>query len=425
MNELAAAGYVEADALELRILHGPQAGSTMPLEAGQAYTLGTADTCAVLLAGTQVEAEHAELTAEIDGIRVMPIEGRVMTIDRSEVQGGQTVALGTVLRLGRVKLTIDGVDAPWPHEDALEEPDVVMPAPTRSAAKEEQPAAPEVAPAKKAKARPAVRPRRRLLPSLLLGGAAALLAGAAVAAWITAKSAGQGEADDAAMPVASAAAAVVSPVPAAMAASATASASEAPILSEADRLALVTNFVEKRRVPGDVELNVEPMRAGAFRITGAVSTQAKLTAVTEAARSELATAGPVNFAVLLRSQLPERFEAQLRAAGLASKFKVIRREPDLAMQAVLTGQDVNTWEKMFADFARQYGSVLTIHAQVQQERDAVVAKIETVVGGAFPYVLTTDGRRLSPGGVLEGRTIAAIRDGELIFTDGARLRYGY
>jgi type III secretion system YscD/HrpQ family protein len=196
-------------------------------------------------------------------------------------------------------------------------------------------------------------------------------------------------------------------------------------LSEADRLALVTNFVEKRRVPGEVELNLEPVRTGGFRIAGAVSTQAKLTALTEAAQSELAAAGPVNFAVLLRSQLAERFEAQLREAGLARKFKVIHREPDLSMQAVLTGQDVAVWEKVFADFTRQYGSVLTVHAQVQQERDAVVAKIETIVGGAFPYVLTTDGRRLSPGGVLEGRTIAAIRDGELVFTDGARLRYGY
>jgi hypothetical protein len=27
--------------------------------------------------------------------------------------------------------------------------------------------------------------------------------------------------------------------------------------------------------------------------------------------------------------------------------------------------------------------------------------------------------------VLEGRTIAAIRDGEIVFADGARLRYGY
>jgi hypothetical protein len=200
---------------------------------------------------------------------------------------------------------------------------------------------------------------------------------------------------------------------------------EVHTLSEADRLAVVTNFIEKRRVPGEVELNLDATRKGAFRITGAVSTQAKLDAITEAARNELAAAGPVDFAVLLRSQLPERFEAQLRSAGLAQKFKVIRREPDMDMRAVLTSQEVATWEKLFADFTRQYGSVLTVHAQVQQERDAVVAKIETIVGGAFPYVLTTDGRRLSPGGVLEGRTIAAIRDGEIVFADGARLRYGY
>jgi type III secretion protein D len=164
---------------------------------------------------------------------------------------------------------------------------------------------------------------------------------------------------------------------------------------------------------------------GALRITGAVSTQARLSSVVNAAQTQLGAAAPISFAVLLRSQLPERFEERLRSAGLAKKFNVLRREPDMELQAVLTAQELRVWETLFADFARQYGSVLVVHAQVRQERDAIESQIQSVVAGPFPYVVTTGGRRVAPGGVLEGRTLAVIRDGEIIFADGSRVRYAY
>jgi hypothetical protein len=410
MNSPATEDFALTEALELRVLHGPQAGSTLPFEQGESYTLGTADTCAVLLAGTQIEAEHVALSADSDGIQVTLLQGKVMTIDRGEVSSGQVMALGTVLRLGRVKLTVASVDAPWPHDDALEEPE---PAPTPQVNSDaaEQPEL-EVALQATTKPKPRSTGGRALMPSLLLGGAAMLLMGAAVAAWVTSSADQQPLAG---IPALQAAA----PAPAA-----SARAPEVRVITDSERLVVVTQFLEKHRVAGEMELNVEKGASGALRIVGAAATPEKLAAVTDAARTELADAAPVNFAVLLRSELPARFEDRLRSAGLAAKVKVLRRDPRLELQAVLTGPEVRVWENMFLEFTRDYGSVLTVVAQVQHERDTLQAHIETVVGGASPYLVTTGGNRIAPGGMLDGRTLMAIRDGEVVFSDGLRVRYG-
>jgi hypothetical protein len=62
-----------AEPIELRVLHGPQAGARLPLEPGQRYTIGKADTCAIVLGGAQVAEEHATISADADGISVEPL----------------------------------------------------------------------------------------------------------------------------------------------------------------------------------------------------------------------------------------------------------------------------------------------------------------------------------------------------------------
>src|SRR5688500_11650816 len=88
-----------ADAIELRVLHGPQAGARLPLQPGQSYTIGTADTCAVVLSGAQVAQEHALIRVDADGIVVEPLQGRVLTLAGQEIEPG-LLPLGTVLQFG-------------------------------------------------------------------------------------------------------------------------------------------------------------------------------------------------------------------------------------------------------------------------------------------------------------------------------------
>ncbi|WP_152682735.1 type III secretion system inner membrane ring subunit SctD [Caenimonas sp. SL110] len=464
----------QAEPLELRVLHGPQAGSTLPIEHGTTYTLGSADSCAVLLAGTQIEGEHVGLTVDGDGIAVTTMDGKVTTIDRDEVHDGQVMPLGTVLRLGRVKLTVDSVDAPWPQEEALEEPDpVVAPQtdPEQEAQEEVEQEASDAVNTSLA-SRPAVSRPRSLAPVLMLGVAAALLVGAAVTAWVSSEAGPVTAQEEVTTPItrpialapasASASAPTAAPtldvaaltrefpqatltaargadgrwvlsgrIPSEEArarlrqvASALPTAPDVRVMLDGERIAAVAQFLQKHRVVGEMELNVNASDTGALRIGGAAATREGLAAVVDAARKELADAAPMNFAVVLRPELPGRFEERLRNAGLASKFKVLSRDPKLELQAVLTGNEVRVWEKLFEEFVRDYGNVLTIVAQVKHDREIVEVHIETVVAGAFPYVVTTSGKRISPGGVLEGRTLVAIRDGELVFSDGMRVRYG-
>ncbi|HVZ45049.1 MAG TPA: type III secretion system inner membrane ring subunit SctD [Ramlibacter sp.] len=443
----------ESRELELRILHGPQAGSSMPLEEGETYLLGTADNCAVLLAGTQIEAEHAELTVDATGIRVTPIEGKVMSIDRVEVSPGRFVVLGTVLRVGRVKLTVDSVDAPWPSEESLEEPDVVAVAkeePAQAVAEAEPETLVKVvqpAPRRKARRKARAAGVRAFVPQLLLGGAAMLMVGAALAAWVTSDGTQQHPAPETTAETtpettpetAAAAGTAAEPKLALRAADALGarfaaapnaargdpSAANSALMTPAERAAAVLDFVEAHYVPGEMELRSQPGRDGAVRIVGAAATEAAAAAVIDAARKRFAGAGPIEFSILTRPELAARFEEQLRGAGLASKFKVTQREPKMELEAVLAQPEVRTWENVFAGFTREYGSLLSITAHVRPERGEEIGpiQIETVVGGAFPYVVTAAGRRIAPGGVLEGRTLVAIRDGELVFSDGARMRY--
>lgn len=406
------------ETLELRVLHGPQAGSTLPVEPGQEYTLGTSDVCAAVLAGTQVEQEHAALCADADGIQVTLLQGKVTTLDRTEVSSGQVVPLGTVLRLGRVKLTVEPAGMPWPQDDVLEEPD--PPAGALDAAPSSARPEPAVQPEPLVAAR-SPRGGRRHVVSLVLFACATLLVSVAVAAWVSGDEArpagGAPEAEPIpAYPMARA------PIPV----NPLTAPEPRPALSKVERLALVTRFVDKRTSPGQMELRVEEAgggEGGALRIAGAAATQAAIATLKDEARTELADAGTVEVAVLPRSELAARFEERLKAAGLARKFRVAAREPRLDLHAVLNPNEVRTWENLFQEFTREWGTVLAVRAQVDPEKDMIESHVEVVVAGAFPFVVTKDGRRISPGGVLEGRTLTAIRDGELHFSDGTRVRY--
>jgi len=96
----------------------------------------------------------------------------------------------------------------------------------------------------------------------------------------------------------------------------------------------------------------------------------------------------------------------------------------MKLQAVLAPAEVKGFETMFSEFTRQYGAVLAVDAQVFPEAEAIAAMVSTVVGGAFPYIVTTSGVRIAPGGSLGGHTVVAVRDGEILLSEGVRVRYG-
>jgi type III secretion system YscD/HrpQ family protein len=193
---------------------------------------------------------------------------------------------------------------------------------------------------------------------------------------------------------------------------------------ESERVAAVKLFADANQAPGRLELRVEQGREGAVRIAGAAATLEDAASLQEKARRELAEQEPLEFDIVQPEQIERLFIKRLTEAGLKDKFQIVQGAPKLVVRATLTPPDIRAFELAFAEFTKQHGSVLPIVAQVQPERDVIAASVGTVVGGAFPYIVTTSGQRVAPGGLLGGHTVVAVRDGEIILSEGLRVRYG-
>ncbi|VTU22867.1 Yop proteins translocation protein D [Variovorax sp. PBL-H6] len=456
------------DAIELRVLHGPQSGARLPLQPGHGYTIGAADTCAIVLGGAQVAQEHARISVDASGISVETLDGRVLTLAGEEA-GPEPLPLGTVLQFGLVKLTAASVGDEWPADEALQmrsvsrgsaaeeegedlddgaapTPDVHPPAPSPSAG---------VQSLKYAEAR-----------RYAVYGAAVLLIGVAVFAAMQRPAEAiaspvadsTGSLDPEARPVAteaenaSAVAEVLKSFPkGALVVRRTedggwavegrlrtgkdlqrlrdsVSMLEMPVaikvMLDAERLDAVKRFVQTQHSPGRLELRMEPGAGDVLRILGSASSDEEAAAFPERARGELAALEPIEFDILRPEQIRERFMDRLREAGLDGKFRVTATEPALELRAVLSPAQTRIWEALFLDFTRRYGSTLKISAHVEPERDAVAANVAAVIGGPFPYIVTTSGQRIAPGGALAGNTVVSMRDGEIVLSDGTRFRYG-
>src|SRR5690606_7720617 len=77
---------------ELRVLHGPQAGSRLALLPGDAYLVGSGDGCSVMLAGAQVQAQHAQLTVFSHHWSVAPQQGQAVLLDGQVCDGRNELA---------------------------------------------------------------------------------------------------------------------------------------------------------------------------------------------------------------------------------------------------------------------------------------------------------------------------------------------
>lgn len=462
--------------VELRVLHGPQAGSRLPLMPGAPYLIGAGDACDIMLAGAQVETEHAQLEVDESHWSIAPAQGRALRLDGTVCEANRPLEFGDVVQLGRVKISVDLQGADWPEDEALEpqprpepepepEPDALASgaAPPPEDA-EAQDAAPSPAPA------PVRRPRwvRRWLALLafvaVAGGSLTLVA---YAAWQASQPAPEApEVAEAPKPADAPPAPPPEPTPAQrmqewlqrQQASTTArlvlegDGQQTPwrlsghVRREEDRqrlqdatrelpwpveiavLTLDERIAALRRhlaqLPWAEDLSLRLIDAGRDnpRVRVISASQSRADTAIAQMRQALRAIEPIETEVLLPSALRQRFMARLDGAGLGKRFETVRAEPDLALRALLSQHEVAQWERAFVDFTAEYGSVLRISAVIRTERDAIEAKIRAVVSGAYPYVMTTSGQRVAPGGSIDGRTVLAVNAQEVVFADGLRVR---
>lgn len=458
---------IETDGVELRVLHGPQAGSRLPLMPGAPYLVGAGDACDVMLAGAQVEAEHAHIEVDGEHWTVTPDGGRALRLDGQTCDVNQPLAFGTVVQLGRVKVTVDRQGAEWPMDEALEpqpRPEPAPPAadePVADTDGAEQAAAPgTTSPPSAQAAKPPFARRRAVAMAVFVWVAAASLALTGYAAWQLARPIEP----PAAPPVATAPPQAETPpkpeerLPEwVQAHGANAhllldgggeqpwrvlghvkddserqrlidAARELPwpvtvaVLTDTERLAAVQRYAEQQASTPTLAVRLLPDGRAHPTVRVIAANPSRADEFIARLHRDLRPLEPIDTEVLLPPAVRLRFMERLDGADLGRRFTVAHTEPDLKLTALLKPGEVERWERLFADFTREYGSVLSISAVVRFERDAIESRIRAVVAGAYPYVVTTSGQRVAPGGAIDGKTVAAVNAQEVVFSDGLRVR---
>jgi type III secretion system YscD/HrpQ family protein len=448
--------------LELRILHGAQAGSRLILASGE-YLIGSGDSCTLMLAGPMVADEHAILKFDGKAARIDPLDGIVRNAHGDEITEEAEMAYGLPVELGSVWISVDREDAPWP------DPQSVMPIPPAQATEADdeiaagspsvtssaQPNA-QSAMSGASSAAPEKKRRRGTVVMLLLLPAVAGLAGYAIATVLHQEKPAVAQAaspplkaGDAAGPP-PAAVAVLKDYPSeaglmlqkendgwivtgflptaaqqqnlvSMLASAAPGVQvkvtlEDALLEEARNLLASQPRTEGRSV------KVTSAAGGVLRLTGATSSAEDVEQIKQVLLDGLAGARSVESGILLPDQLRKQLKDRIVAAGLAERMSYTAQEPEVRLTGRLTSEEIRRWEELMVRFNADYGNALPIRATVTRVVPKPPVGVQAIVGGPVPYIVTERGEHVNQGGDVNGHTLVSVRDGEVVFEGSQRIR---
>jgi type III secretion system YscD/HrpQ family protein len=451
--------------LELRILSGMHAGARAPLQ-GEDYLLGTLDDCDFVLEDAGVQPHHARLsrcTATDEGCGESGWQ-----LDWVAHEGGEALLAptrlvhGTAVPIGPIVVAVDEPGAPWP---TLEQLVLVPHAPALEPSLPAPPDTPAQHHAWRWRLR-AMSPRRVVL---VLAAATLGLSGAAAAlvAWPIALGGG---AAAAAVPASAAAPAPLAPDPAQRQAIEAVLASRglagrariepvganwlvrAPVMSDMDGEALATALSRLQprpvlRLPTEQELRDEVAEA-LPRLAGEHAGAIKLRAMGPGRlrlEGRLANAGQRDKllgsvaeafpqavwdnAVLTTEEAAAELLAELRTRGWQASGEW--KNDALQVQVTLQQRDVPQWEQTLVAVNRTHA--VPLHATMAFAQSAPTPppaprgvesrlpfQLRGVVGGDMPYVLLSDGDKLSQGGVWKGWRLASISASQVVFENGAQ-----
>lgn len=438
--------------VELRVLVGPQAGSSLSLGIGD-YSLGTSDECEIILMGSRLEAIHARLSFDGDQITVQPVEGKVCDAQGNEIMDTFPLALGMPVDLGGVWVSVDKVDARWPDpSDVLPLP--VIPTPGAQTIAETEVSTP-VADIS------ASRLRNRAKITLIIsatGLALFALAGISVAGWMI---------DQQARPevVATLPKAVVPMTPVNQQkvkqiiqnldlvglvemkisdkgsisvsgylpdenskkrlAQALDNVSPAPMTTlyvDGELLESAKKVLADKLDPARAKLKAESVKNGVLKVRGAVLTQTAKESAYDMIKSEVPGLRQVDGLILQADDLPQQFQEKIVAAGLAKKLQVVSRQPEFVLRGAMSDDELRNWETVLTEFDEDYGKILPIRATIRIFQKKSPFNVQIVVGGNMPFVITESGQRVTRGGDINGHTLITIKDTEVIFDGNEKIK---
>ena len=439
--------------LELRVLHGPQAGSRLTLFVGE-YTLGTDDECEVMLAGPRLMGLHAKIKIDADTASISPIDGNILDAHGKQISGDTPLALGMPIEIGGIWISIDEVDAPWPSTETLIPQPTAAPLPEPEELSEPSPVlAPETQNIGDFSVQRA-RAKRFLIMSLS-GLATIAVLGVTGALWLSSQP----------MPPASTMVANTPPQTTAPTLSnrlaetfpgrvvqisagnggtsvVTAYATDAAMATrmqqmvrKLDGTAVIHLFTDdgmlesarnvalKYRQEGTRAIvKVTDMKNGTATIRGVVASQSVRDELMENFRNSVPGLRSIDLVAQSVDELPSLLTDRMTAADLSKKLQIVSRQPEFMLRGNLSEEEIQRWETVLIQFTEEFGQILPIRAMISLQQKRPPVNVQTVVGGSMPFIITDTGQRIGVGGEANGHTISAIRDDEIIFDGTLRFR---
>jgi type III secretion system YscD/HrpQ family protein len=441
--------------LELRVLHGPQAGSRLTLAIGD-YVLGTDDECEVMLAGPRMQGVHARLQFDGDLASITPLEGHVLDAQGKEISETFTLALGMPIELGGIWITVDEVDSPWPSTENLipqPSPPPAPPTAEQTAARDAEHVSGIVQPAIEQDIQ-RLRARRILIAAMSTLAAIAVM-GIAGAGWLASRSnpietqpiavtddskrietlnVQLAEAFPGRKIAVSTGAGGVSVVTAYATDKGMADRMQIAIRKllgtpvthmYQDDLILQSarSIAQKFRQEGTrAMVKVNEANNGVIVVHGTVVSNTTREELLEAFRAGVPGLRNTEASLRNSEELPTLLAERMASAGLSKKLQVVSQQPEYTLRGSLSEEDMQRWEALLLEFNGEFGNLLPIRATITLLQRRPPVNIQTVVGGPMPFVITDTGQRISIGGEANGHTITAIRDNEVIFDGAQRFR---
>lgn len=440
--------------VELRVLYGPQAGSRLSITPGD-YELGSSDDCTIILSGPRMEGSHARLSFDGSRPSISPTDGKVCDAQGNEITDTIALSLGMPVELGGVWIAVDEVDSPWP------DPAAVAPVSGMSPVEVPQVKALDVKDTPLTNSETKMRSRAKLALSASVGVLVLIaLSGIAFAEWLIQK--GQTPVN---LEVASKSSrpavekqvekfrALIAGIAAGQTIDVTVSGgnklnvmgyakdramqlrlmqalenlSPQPISQfyiEDEMLESSRQILDTRLDPNRARLRAVEIHGGVLTIQGAVASQSVRDAATEMLYAGVPGLKEVTGSVFVAEELPTLFTQKLTENGLARKMQIVSKQPELVLRGTLTEEETKRWEMLLMSFSNEYGKVLPIRANITIGQRKLAVNVQTIVGGVTPYVTIENGQRITRGGDINGHTLVSIKDNEVVFEGGERIRIG-
>jgi type III secretion system YscD/HrpQ family protein len=445
--------------VELRILHGAQAGSRLCLSVGE-YTLGSDDSCTLILEGNGIEDRHAMLRFDGHAVWIEPLDGVVRNAHGDEIDDEHELTFGLPVELGNVWISVDREDAPWP------DPKSVIPIGVSGKADAEKSLAQEfhgetgaegskeaLATADELFTAPPKR-SRKLTHALLL----MLLV---IAGGFGAFSFIQANHVKPVIEVASPVAEVEPDIPPPGALDMLKDFPGTTLVAQHEKglarwvvngyvakveqqrelsnlLASIVPtiqskvLVEEELVQGARQIlageaaagqvRVASATGGVLQLTGAAASANEIQRIEERLLASVTGISAVKSKILLPGQLGKLLRDRIAAANLGDRLAITKELPEMTLAGRLTMEEIRRWEDLLVAFNREYGNVLPIRATVTRLIPKPPVGVQAIVGGAVPYIVTQAGEHVNQGGDVNGHTLVSVKDGEVVFEGRQRVR---